>query len=103
MTEFSTKRVVTTLLLAIALGIGLAGAILPRFRVDKPGILALLCLIAALVLGGRALWRKSAQAGRGSRLLLVGAAVFMLPFAVIARGFGRVDMMALLFHAEFGT
>lgn len=103
MTDFSTKRVVTTLLLAIALGIGLAGAILPRFRVDKPGILALLCLIAALVLGGRALWRKSAQAGRGSRLLLVGAAVFMLPFAVIARGFGRVDMMALLFHAEFGT
>lgn len=67
MTDFSTKRVVTTLLLAIALGIGLAGAILPRFRVDKPGILALLCLIAALVLGGgrcgASLRRQDAAAG----------------------------------------
>lgn len=97
------RRLLTTLLLLVPLSIGLAGALLPRFRVDKPGMFALLCLIAALVLGGRALWRRADGVGRGGWWLLAASALFMLPFAVIARGFGKVDMLALLFHAEFGT
>lgn len=93
------RRSLLSLLLLLPLGIGLAGAVLPRMRVDKPGAIAFLCLFAAMALGGRALWRRPG----GGMLAVLAACLFMLPFAVIARGFGRIDMMALLFHAEFGT
>lgn len=95
------RRIILTLLLLVPLGIGLAGAILPTYRVDKPGMVAFVCLGLALALGGRALWYGVAD--RGGVLAVALACLLMLPFAVIARGFGRVDMLALLFHTDFGT
>ena len=96
------RWLVTTLLLA-PLALGLAGSFLPWFRIDKPGIVSLICLGIALWLGGRALWRRDPGGRRGAVTVLILAALAILPFAVIARAFGRIDMLALLFHAEFGV
>lgn len=97
------RRLFVSVCLLVPLVIGLAAAVLPRFKVDKPGLLALVFLGIGLAAGGRALWRRPAGARRGGVWAVGLAALLMLPFAVIARGFGRVDMLALLFHADFGT
>ncbi len=92
------RKSVITVLLFTALGVGLAVASVPHMKPDKPGILAVLCLMLAAILGGKLLWRRS---GWGI-LWLCATAAFMLPFIVIARAFGSVDMMALAFHTKFG-
>ena len=99
---FSIRRLVLSGLLAVPLIVGTMAVTLPRFRVDKPGAVAILCLLLALALGGRALWRRPAGQSRALIWGLAGAALLALPFAVIARGFGRVDMLSMLFHVEFG-
>ncbi len=93
------RRVTLTALLLGVIAIALVVAAKPTFRPDRPGIVAALMLIAALVLGGKRLWARP----RWSFLLVLGAALMMVPFVVIARGFGRIDMMAILLHREFGV
>lgn len=95
-------RVILTGLLLVPLVVGTMAVALPRFRVDRPGAVAILCLLLALALGGRALWRRPTGQSRGLIWALAVAALLTLPFSVVARGFGRVDMLAMLFHVEFG-
>lgn len=62
-------------------------------------------LLASLVLlyGGVGLALGLPRQAPGWHVLwLVLVAILLLPFAVVARGFGRVDMMAFLFHAQLG-
>jgi phosphoglycerol transferase len=92
------RRWLATLCLFVVLAAALAVAMLPWLRPDKYGIIALLALIAAAFLGGRGLWRRPPRA-----FVAVCLAVLLLwPATVIARGFGRIDMLAILFHADFG-
>jgi phosphoglycerol transferase len=93
------RPLIAALCLLVLLGLGIAVSVLPRMRGDEPGVIAVPLLIAALVAGGGALWRRVPLAAYGAVLLAVLA---LVPFTVIARGFGRVDMMAVLFHAGFG-
>lgn len=94
----SARRYLTSALLLVVLVAAVLVAVRPALKADRPGIVALLCLVAALVIGGRALWARPGW----RQLPVLLAAVAMLPFAVVARGFGRVDMMAILFHTDFG-
>ncbi|WP_170971898.1 sulfatase-like hydrolase/transferase [Rhodobacter sp. SY28-1] len=55
-------------------------------------------MIAAVVLLGRKAWRRPS----GSIIFLTLAAAAVLPFGVIYRAFGQVDMMSFLFHAQAG-
>ena len=87
-----------TICLTVVLFAGLAVATLPWLRPDRIGIGALLALIIALVVGGRALWHRPPRA----YLVVILAALALLPATVIARGFGRIDMLAILFHTDFG-
>jgi hypothetical protein len=72
-------------------------AIDPRFRPDQIGPYVLIVLILALGFGWR-LFRRPSKA-----LWLVAlAAMILIPAVAVARGFGRVDMIAMMFHADFG-
>lgn len=85
--------------LAIALfALSFAVILMPGMRPDKVGIAAALVFLALLAVGRGALWHKP---GRWFWALIV-AALLSAPFVVIAQGFGSVDMMAFLFHLEFG-
>lgn len=55
-------------------------------------------MIAAVGLLGRKAWRRPSA----SMIFLTLAAAAVLPFGVIYRAFGQVDMMAFLFHAQAG-
>ena len=85
-------------LLLVAAVIGFYVAVLPNVKPDKPGIAAILCLIFAAVLGGRSLWKVP----NWYYIMVLVPALLMVPFIVIARAFGSVDMMALAFHTNFG-
>jgi phosphoglycerol transferase len=80
--------------------VGLAGAVVavqPTSRPDKWGILAVLAILAILPFQ-RGLWQR---ASRWAWAIVVAGLLLVFP-AVVARGFGRVDMLSFLFHAEFG-
>lgn len=59
---------------------------------------ATLLFIGLLVVGRGALWHKPKR----SFWVLIAAVLLTAPFIVIAQGFGGFDMMAFLFHLEFG-
>lgn len=92
------RRYTATVFLLIIVFAGVSVVTVSRIHPDHAGALALICLILAVLLGGRAIWQ---QPGWGHMIVLFSA-VIMLPFAVIARSFGRVDMMAFMFHMDFG-
>lgn len=71
----------------------------PGMSPDKVAIGACLLFIALLGIGRGALWHNP---GRWF-WILIGLSLFSAPFIVIAQGFGSVDMMAFLFHLEFGV
>lgn len=98
-TFWGWRRILASSLLLVVIGIAFTVASRPAFRPDRPGIFAVLLLIAAIIIGGRRLWMWP----RWPFLLVLAAALMMLPFVVIARGFGRIDMMAILLHREFGV
>jgi phosphoglycerol transferase len=82
-----------------ALGaIGVAVAAFPWIKPDKPGIAALLVLIALLALVRLSPWNGPQ---RGWWMLILALAA-LLPFAVVARSFGRIDMLSFFFHLDFG-
>lgn len=92
------RRIGATCLLLVALGSGLAVATLPWLGADRPG------LAAVAALGAAALIAPRVAVPRGGLALVVVllAGALIVPAVVIARAFGRVDMMAILFHADFG-
>lgn len=92
------RRGVAVLCLAGCLIIALAVAHAPQMRPDKPGIAAM----ALLTSGALAAWRLPRNPVGPWLWVLALSCVIALPFAVIARSFGRVDMVALLFHWELG-
>ena len=72
---------------------------MPKFKADGPAIVVLIALLAGLWLAGRDAWGKPSRA----LWLVIAAGLLMLPAVVIARAFGRLDMLALLFHLNMGT
>lgn len=85
-------------LLAVAFGLAAMVAALPWMAPDKPGIAFLLFIIAAFLLIGRALWRPRPWAF----WLIVAAALLLVPAVALSRSFRRIDMLAIVFHKEFG-
>jgi phosphoglycerol transferase len=92
------RRLIATLLFLIVLAAALAVAALPWLRPDKYGMAALLALILGLAVAGRGAWRWPGK----TFLIVILAAGLLIPAVVIARGFGRIDMLSIAFHADFG-
>jgi phosphoglycerol transferase len=70
----------------------------PQLQANFPLPVALVLLYLGIGLS-----RKLPRGAPGLAFVwLVAAAVILLPFAITARGFGAVDMMAFLFHTQFG-
>lgn len=86
-------------LLALCGACALAASVLamPKLRPETPLSTALLLLLAGFVA-----LKLPRQAPGWGFLWVVLAALVLIPFAIVARGFGRVDMMAFLFHAQLG-
>jgi phosphoglycerol transferase len=87
-----------TALLLASFGFATLVFLRPALRIDKPGIAAILALAAAFGLEGRTLlitpnlWH----------LPLVLAAAALIPAIVLMRAFRSVDMIAFVFHRDFG-
>ena len=84
--------------LVVAIALGLLVALSPGRRADKPGLWALVALGLAALSGAFADLPDLGWTG----LPLGVAALFLVPAIVIGRAFGRIDMIALLFHQDFG-
>lgn len=83
----------------------IAAAILSVWTLARPhkkpyavGLLALICLLPGLALAGSAAWARPDL----HLVALLLAAVALVPIWVIARGFGRVDLMAIVIHLGLG-
>jgi hypothetical protein len=87
-------------LIALAVVAGLV-LFVPATKPEPFGVAALMLTLVVLVLVlGRGKWPWP----RSRWLWVVAVAVAaVVPLSVIARGFGRLDLMAILFHVEFGT
>jgi phosphoglycerol transferase len=93
------RDLLAALALFIIAVLGLAVAARPELDAGILSIPTLVLLLLALPLGGRRLWLRP---GWGM-LMLCLAVLLMLPFTLVAQVFGRVDMLAILHHAGFGT
>lgn len=71
----------------------------PMLHASRPLPVALVLLYLGI---GLAL-RLPRQTPGWAILWPLAAALVLLPFAIVARGFGRVDMMAFLFHTQLGV
>lgn len=60
-------------------------------------------ILGALLMAGVAGWRWLRLRPDWAWLALALALTLLLPVTVIARAFGSIDMLALVFHLEFGT
>jgi len=87
-------------LLLLLLGAGLAVMVLvaPGVLVSQPVLVFSGLLLAAIILLGR----KSLRVPPISLIVTVMAAALALPFVVVYRAFGQVDMISFLFHAKAG-
>lgn len=98
--DFSTLRrgVIVALSLAL-LATCFAVVLMPGMRPDEFAIVAALAFLGLLGIMRGTLWHKP---GRWF-WVLIAIAHLSAPFVVIAQGFGSFDMMAFLFHVEFGV
>jgi phosphoglycerol transferase len=87
----------STLLIA-TFALALVVALVPTQRPDRIGIATFCTLAGAAQLGGVSGWFHFDAA----MVPLVISAVLLIPGMVIARAFRRIDMIAILFHREFG-
>lgn len=92
------RQIAAITLLVSAFVLAAMVAALPWLAPDKPGIAFLLCIIAGFALIGRRLWRPRPWAF----WLVVLAAVLLIPAVALSRSFRRIDMLAIVFHKEFG-
>lgn len=98
--HLSTLRSSLIAILSVALLAACFVVILsPEMSPDKVAIGASLIFIALIGIGRGALWHNP---GRWF-WSLIGLSLLSAPFVVISQGFGGVDMMAFLFHLEFGV
>ncbi|MBU2983377.1 sulfatase-like hydrolase/transferase [Lentibacter algarum] len=90
---------ISSLLAISLLLVSLSVVLFPAAKPDPLGILGLLLFIALIATARGWLWRRPAWCFWPLFVvtLLVG------PFVVIMQGFGTVDMIAFMFHAEFGV
>lgn len=88
----------TTAFLLVAFILAFLVVLRPTLRPDRLGIAAVIALVAGTALGWGDVWILPAW----SVLPLLVAALVLIPAVAIARSFGRVDMIAFLFHKEFG-
>ncbi len=92
----------TDLLAVVALTAAVGSAVWvlarPHRKPYAVGLLSLFCLLAGLALAGGSAWARPDL----HLLPLVLAAVALIPIWIIARGFGRVDLMAIAIHAGLG-
>jgi len=96
-TNRSLKKWLATLGLLCVMAYALMVATQPRFRPDQIGPYVLIVLLVALGFG----WRLFRRPGKAIWLVALMAAI-LIPAIAVARGFGRVDMIAMMFHADFG-
>jgi phosphoglycerol transferase len=90
--------ILSCLILILAAGVALLVLAVPLLQANLPLPVALVLLYLGIGLS-----RKLPRQAPGlSFLWLVLAALVLVPFAITARGFGTVDMMAFLFHTQFG-
>ena len=93
------RRLVASVLFLVTLALAVGIATTPSFEMGRNVVFGLQAIFPAVILVGLAGWK------RPSRVLLVAvfAAVLAVPAVTIARGFGRVDMMSVMFHLNTGT
>jgi phosphoglycerol transferase len=82
----------------LVLALALAVVMRPTLRPDKPGLVAVLALASAFALGEGDL----AVDLHWLHLPLVVAVLGLIPAVTVARCFRSVDMIAVLFHKDFG-
>lgn len=92
------QEVLIACLLSICIACCLAVILRPTLAPDKPGIVATLALAGAALVGGSKLI-PDPHLLHG--ILFLGV-LALVPGVVIARSFRRIDMIAILFHREFG-
>lgn len=90
--------ILVTAFLLVTFALSLWVILRPSVAPDKPGIGAVTALVAALIMGHTDVWSPP----HWTMLPLILAAVALIPAVTIARSFGRVDMVAVLFHKDFG-
>ena len=95
---FGLRNSVAISLFLIAFGLVAMVAALPWIAPDKPGIAFLLCIVAGFVLIGRKVWRPRPWAF----WLIPLAAALLVPAVALSRAFRRIDMLAIVFHKDFG-
>lgn len=99
MKRFGLRRGASFGLALALLVVSLTVVVFPAVKPDKLGILGFLLFLALLLVGRGMLWQKP----RALVWLLLVVSLLTYPFVIIAHGFGGVDMMAFLFHMEFGV
>jgi phosphoglycerol transferase len=87
-----------TYLLLLSFGLALVIVLFPELRPHRYALASALALVVAGLLGGRALGVQPGWA----MVPLLAAALLLIPAVTIARGFGQIDVIAMLFHSEFG-
>ena len=91
------SRLISTACFIAAIGLACLLILVPSTGPDKPGISALLLMIAGLI----ALRKAQAAQGRwGFWVMLLPLAALLLPMIVVVRAFRRLDMVSLLFHRK---
>lgn len=85
-------------LFAVAFVLVAIVAAVPWISPDRPGIAFLICIIAAFALQGRGAW----QSRHWGFWLVAGAAFLLVPAVALSRSFRRIDMLAIVFHKDFG-
>jgi phosphoglycerol transferase len=92
------QDVLVASLLLLCMACCLAVILRPTLAPDKPGIVATLALAGAALVGGTDLIPHPHLL---HGVLFLGI-LALVPGVVIARSFRRIDMIAILFHREFG-
>lgn len=94
-----TRNILVSVALLAVAALAAAVAAIPWVKADKPGIAVFFLLVFALAVSRREMWQRPSWL----MLAIMLAGLAMIPPSVIARGFGRIDMMAILFHTDFGV
>ena len=92
------RKFLALCLLGIAFILVAIVSALPWTAPDKPGIAFLLCILVSFALIGRGVWTARPWAF----WLIPLAAVLLVPAVALSRSFRRIDMLAIVFHKEFG-
>lgn len=93
------KKIIITAALLASLAACSLVLVMPSFNSDLAGQIFLIAMLAAIALSGKTLFARP----KWSFYALAVVSLLSIPFVIIARSFGGVDVMALMFHIEFGA